>query len=255
MKKMTSQSIRNLAYGAMIAALYALTTVLLAPISYGDTQFRVSEALTLLPMLTPAAIPGLTIGCLIANLWGSASLLDMVFGPLATLLAAVGTRALRKKPVLAALCPVVSNGVIVGVVLAKTLHLPLLLTMGSVALGEVVVCLVLGLPLYYALRRTRLFRGALRIPSLRSEKSLRRAFCFPQVLRRRTPAARRQLPPRRGFAGEGALNGRASPDPTHGPDGAAGKRFSEENRIVRAAAAARLTGGGSASLRAPPDPH
>ena len=158
MKKMTSQSIRNLAYGAMIAALYALTTVLLAPISYGDTQFRVSEALTLLPMLLPAAIPGLTIGCLIANLWGSASLLDMVFGPLATLLAAVGTRALRKKPVLAALCPVVSNGVIVGVVLAKTLHLPLLLTMGSVALGEVVVCLVLGLPLYYALRRTRLFR-------------------------------------------------------------------------------------------------
>ena len=95
---------------------------------------------------------------MIANLWGSASLLDMVFGPLATLLAAVGTRALRKKPALAALCPVAANGVIVGVVLAKTLSLPLLLTMGSVALGEAVVCLVLGLPLYYALRRTNLFR-------------------------------------------------------------------------------------------------
>ena len=157
-QKMNTESIRRLVYGAMIAALYALTTVLLAPISYGDTQFRVSEALTLLPMLTPAAIPGLTVGCLIANLFGSASVLDMVFGPLATLLAALGTRALRNRPVLAALCPVVANGLIVGVVLAKTLSLPLLLTMGSVALGEAVVCVVLGLPLYYALRRTNLFR-------------------------------------------------------------------------------------------------
>ena len=157
-QKMNTESIRRLVYGAMIAALYALTTVLLAPISYGDTQFRVSEALTLLPMLTPAAIPGLTVGCLIANLFGSASVLDMVFGPLATLLAALGTRALRNRPVLAALCPVVANGLIVGVVLAKTLSLPLLLTMGSVALGEAVVCIVLGLPLYYALRRTNLFR-------------------------------------------------------------------------------------------------
>lgn len=157
-QKMNTESIRRLVYGAMIAALYALTTVLLAPISYGDTQFRVSEALTILPMLTPAAIPGLTVGCLIANLFGSASVLDMVFGPLATLLAALGTRALRNRPVLAALCPVVANGLIVGVVLAKTLSLPLLLTMGSVALGEAVVCVVLGLPLYYALRRTNLFR-------------------------------------------------------------------------------------------------
>ena len=160
MKKMTSQSIRNLAYGAMIAALYALTTVLLAPISYGETQFRVSEALTLLPMLTPAASPGLTVGCLIANLWGSASLLDMVFGPLATLLAAVGTRALRKKPVLAALCPVVSNGVIVGAVLAatvaaegETFTAAWLLYGGEVALGEAAVLYAVGLPLARVLQK------------------------------------------------------------------------------------------------------
>lgn len=158
MKKMDSQSIRSLVYGAVIAALYAVTTVLLAPISYGDTQFRVSEALTLLPALTPAAIPGLTVGCLIANLWGSASALDMVFGPLATLLAAVGTRALRGKPVLAALCPVIANGVIVGTVLSKAYSLPLFLTMGTVALGELGVCFLLGLLLYYALRRTKLFK-------------------------------------------------------------------------------------------------
>ena len=158
MKHTTSRSIRNLAYGAMIAALYAVTTVLLAPISYGETQFRVAEALTLLPMLTPAAIPGLTVGCLLANLWGSASALDMIFGPIATLLAALGTRALRKQPVLAALCPVVSNGLIVGTVLSRALGLPIALTMGTVALGEAVVCLALGLPLYHALRRTGLFK-------------------------------------------------------------------------------------------------
>ena len=81
-----------------------------------------------------------------------------MFGPRGTLLGAVGACARRKTPVLAALCAVVSSGVFEGAGLAKTLHLPLLLTMGSVALGEVVVCLVLGLPLYYALRRTRLFR-------------------------------------------------------------------------------------------------
>lgn len=158
MKHTTTQSIRNLAYGAMIAALYAVTTVLLAPISYGETQFRVAEALTLLPMMTPAAIPGLTVGCLLANLWGSASALDMIFGPIATLLAALGTRALRKQPVLAALCPVLSNGLIVGTVLSRALGLPIALTMGTVALGEAVVCLALGLPLYYALRRTGLFK-------------------------------------------------------------------------------------------------
>ena len=151
-------SVQQLALAGVIAALYAVTTVLLAPISYGDTQFRVSEALTLLPALTPAAIPGLTVGCLIANLWGSASALDMVFGPLATLLAAVGTRALRGKPVLSALCPVIANGVIVGTVLSKAYSLPLFLTMGTVALGELGVCFLLGLPLYYALRRTKLFK-------------------------------------------------------------------------------------------------
>lgn len=158
MRKNASPSVRSLAYGAMIAALYAATTVLLAPISYGEMQLRVAEALTILPLLTPAAIPGLTVGCLLANLWGSASALDMVFGPIATLAAALGSRALRKRPALAALCPVASNGLIVGAVLARTLSLPLWLCMGTVALGEAIVCLGLGLPLYCALRRTNLFR-------------------------------------------------------------------------------------------------
>ena len=162
MKKMTTQSIRNLAYGAMIAALYALTTVLLAPISYGDTQFRVSEALTLLPMLTPAAVPGLFLGCLIANLLGSGVWYDVIFGSLTTLAAALLTRRLKDKPFLASLPPVILNGLIVGGVVyfayeytpgAPVSAAQLLLTMGSVALGEAVACCVLGVILMKALRK------------------------------------------------------------------------------------------------------
>jgi uncharacterized membrane protein len=109
---------------AVIAALYAAVTLLLAPISYGPLQFRVSEALTLLPMLTPAAIPGLFVGCLAANLLGGATALDIVFGSLATLGAAILTRRLREKPLIAALPPVLVNAFVVGAVLAYAYNLP-----------------------------------------------------------------------------------------------------------------------------------
>lgn len=148
---------RSLCVSAIIAALYAALTLLLAPISYGSLQCRVSEAMTLLPMVMPAAIPGLFAGCLLANLLGSASVLDIVFGSLATLIAAIGTYALRKKPVLAALCPVVANGVIVGAVLSYAFHLPLLLTMAEVAVGEV-GAVILGAILLAALKKVDLSR-------------------------------------------------------------------------------------------------
>lgn len=145
---------RKLAYAAVIAAIYAVVTLLLAPISYGQMQVRVSEALTLLPVLTPTAVPGLFIGCLIANLLGSASALDMVFGPLATLIAALLTRKLRDKPVLAALPPVICNAVIVGAVLSATIEgLPFWTAALWVGAGEVVACYALGLPLLWALRK------------------------------------------------------------------------------------------------------
>lgn len=126
---------RSLCMSAVIAALYAALTLLLAPISYGPIQLRLSEALTLLPILLPQAVPGLFVGCLIANLY-TGMLTDIIFGSLATLLAAIGTCLLRKKPILAAACPVVSNGVIVGLVLSLSFNLPLLLTMAEVAIGE-----------------------------------------------------------------------------------------------------------------------
>lgn len=145
---------RSLCISAVIAALYAALTLLLAPLSFGAVQLRVSEALTLLPMVLPQAIPGLFVGCLIANLY-TGVLTDIIFGSLATLLAAVGTYLLRKHPILAASCPVLSNGVIVGLVLSRTLGLPVLATMGSVALGELGAVLI-GFVMLAALRKARI---------------------------------------------------------------------------------------------------
>lgn len=150
-------NVKTLCFSAIIAALYAGLTLLLAPISYGATQFRVSEALTLLPVLFPQAIPGLTVGCLLANLIGSTPL-DAVFGTLATLLAAIITWRLRKNIWIAALAPVVCNAIIVGLVLHFTLELPLLPTMATVGLGEAVVVYVLGVPMIKGLRHVHLPR-------------------------------------------------------------------------------------------------
>ena len=145
---------RSLCVSAVIAALYAALTLLLAPISYGPIQLRLSEALTMLPMLLPQAIPGLFVGCLIANLY-TGMLTDIIFGSLATLLAAIGTYSLRRKPPLAAACPVVCNGVIVGLVLQTTSNMPLLLTMGTVALGEA-GAVAIGMVLLSAIKRARI---------------------------------------------------------------------------------------------------
>lgn len=92
-----SQKLRYLVQGAMIAAIYTVLTLLAAlwGLAYGPVQFRFSEALTILPVFTPAAIPGLTVGCLLSNIFSGYGIYDMVFGTLATLLAAAGTRLLR----------------------------------------------------------------------------------------------------------------------------------------------------------------
>ena len=156
--KMTTKS---LARAAMIAAIYAALTLLLQPLSFRAVQLRVSEALTLLPILTFDAVPGLFVGCLLANFLAGAAWYDVVFGSLATLIAAILTHKLRNHFALASLMPVLLNGLVVGPVVyfaynyAGTFSLPLLLMdMGSVALGELVACCVLGSVLVCALRRT-----------------------------------------------------------------------------------------------------
>lgn len=149
-------SVRSLTLSAVIAAVYCALTLLLAPISYGAWQCRVSEAMTMLPLLMPQAIPGLFVGCLLSNLLGpSVGMLDIIFGSLATLIAAFGTWKLREQKWIAAACPVLANGLIVGAVVAYSYNLPLILTMIQVAVGEAVAVL-LGLLLVKALRKVDL---------------------------------------------------------------------------------------------------
>ena len=139
--------------GAMLAAVYAALTIALAPISFGAFQFRAPEALTVLPWLYPEAIPGLFIGCLIANLFGGNGVLDVVFGSLATLAAALLSRRAKSRW-LAPLPPVVVNALVVGAVLRYALGLPFWLTAGSVGLGQLGACYGLGMPLLLFLIRT-----------------------------------------------------------------------------------------------------
>lgn len=153
MKKFSHFSIKDLTIAAVIAALYAALTVVFAPISYGVVQFRISEALTLLPILFPQAIPGLTVGCLVSNLIGGYGVWDVVLGTLATLIAAILTYRLRGRLWLAALPPVVVNAVIVGGMLHFMFSLPLLATMASVGLGELAVVAVLGVTMILALKK------------------------------------------------------------------------------------------------------
>ena len=155
MNTSTQNHVNALTRAAIIAALYAALTLLLAPMSFGLVQIRVSEAMTLLPILLAEAVPALAVGCLISNVLGGCTILDIVFGTLATLLAAVCTRLLRSKPLPAMLMPVLFNGVIVGAVVhvAYTPSVPLLLCMLSVAAGEAVSCLILGPMLLRAVKR------------------------------------------------------------------------------------------------------
>lgn len=163
-----NNKLRLMAEAGMIAALYTVATIALAPLSYANVQFRVSEALTLMPVFTPAAIPGLTIGCIIANAVGVATgsniagWLDVVFGSAATLIAAILTRLLRKIefkgiPFLSILPPVLLNALIVGGEIAVAYDLPYWVCALEVGGGELGVCLLLGIPLVLALKKTKLF--------------------------------------------------------------------------------------------------
>ena len=145
-----------LTQGAMIAAIYVLLTVLFAPISFSEIQVRISEALTILPLFTPAAVPGLFAGCLLGNILGGAILPDIIFGSLATLIGAIGTYHLRKqKPIFGTLPPIVSNTIIVPFVLryAYGIKLPVPFMMLTVGIGEVLSCGVLGMLVYTVMKK------------------------------------------------------------------------------------------------------
>ena len=139
--------------------------IVFEPISYGAIQTRVAEALTVLPFFTPAAVPGLFIGCLAANLLGGGILLDVAFGSVATLIGAVGTYLLRKKSrYLAPLPPIVANVLIIPFVLRYGYGdpLPIPFLMGTVGLGEILSCGMMGTVLLVVLSRYKrvLFKAA-----------------------------------------------------------------------------------------------
>ncbi len=148
-------TVKYMAKAAIIAAIYAALTMLLAAISFGPVQLRVSEALTCLPIFTPAAVWGLAVGCLLSNLMGGFGILDVIFGTLATLIGALGTRYFRNKPILAMLCPVISNALIIGPMLYFVVpeSPALLINIITVGLGELIACLGLGLPLIWLLKK------------------------------------------------------------------------------------------------------
>lgn len=146
------KKIRFLTTAAVIAALYAALTYVFAFMSYLPGQLRIAEILTVLPFYTPAAIPGLAIGCVLANIASPLGPIDMVVGGSASLLAAILTRILPKK--LAPIPPIVCNAVIVGIELQIVYHTPFIINMAQVALGEAIVCLIGGYALMFALDKT-----------------------------------------------------------------------------------------------------
>ena len=161
----TNSPVLTLVYGAAIAAIYVVLTMVFLPISFGPIQFRISELLCVLPYFTPAAIPGLFIGCLIANVLGGGILLDVLAGSLTTLAAAYLTWMLRgKSKFLASVPPVVLNAIVIPWVLkfgyGEPLPIPFL--MGTVGIGEVISCGILGMIVYTILdkHRVAIFRTA-----------------------------------------------------------------------------------------------
>lgn len=163
---------KKIAKIAMIAALYTVISLALQPLTYGQFQVRIAEAFTLLPLITPLGIPGVTLGCFLTNLLGAmlgvnpTGYLDAIFGTLATLLAALATYQLRNKtikkiPVLAIMMPVLFNGVIIGMELAA-LYFPNQFIQGSiicgfeVAVGEL-ISVIVGWFIIKALKKTSIF--------------------------------------------------------------------------------------------------
>lgn len=155
---MKNKNVLYLTQAAMIAAVYVVLTFVFSAISFGEVQVRISEALTILPMFTPAAVPGLFVGCLLGNILGGAAVPDILFGSLATLAGAFGTRLLRdKSPFLGCLPPIIANTLVVPFVLryAYGILLPIPFMMLTVGVGEIISAGALGVFLYKILYRYR----------------------------------------------------------------------------------------------------
>jgi uncharacterized membrane protein len=151
MEQLASSSIRYITRVGVIAGVYVVVTVLLAPISFGPIQLRISEALTVLPIIFPEAVSALFIGVLISNIYGGLGMYDVVFGSIITLIAAYVSWRFRHNTI-AYLSPVVFNGLFVSLYLHMLFKWPYWLTVLSISASEAVVVFALGFPLIRYLR-------------------------------------------------------------------------------------------------------
>lgn len=146
MNQSSNRTVYFMVHAAAIAAIYVVLTLVLAPISFGPIQFRISEALCILPFFTPAAVPGLFIGCLLSNLLYGAVAMDVIFGSLATLIGAVGSYLLRKNKWAVCIPPILANTIIIPWVLRYAYGsvdmIPL--AMVTIGIGEILAVGVLG---------------------------------------------------------------------------------------------------------------
>ncbi|MBO5572939.1 MAG: QueT transporter family protein [Clostridium sp.] len=147
----------RLAYGGVLAGIYVVLTMVFAPVSFGPVQFRISEALCIMPYFSASAVPGLFAGCLLSNLLCGAMPMDVIFGSIATLLGAVGSRMLRRRKWLVCVPPIVSNTLIIPWVLRYAYGAEELIPfmMVTVGIGEVLAIGVLGNILLVTLEKIR----------------------------------------------------------------------------------------------------
>ena len=159
----TKITTKKLVYGAFIAALYAVLTMAIAPMSYGVVQVRISEVLTIIPFFSSFSVLGLTIGCLTANLLSPIGILDIIFGTLATLVSAfltykIGKSSFKYKIYLAPLPAVIINGIVVGILINISLPsgpMEYISAMLLIAFEEMLPCYVLGLPLLFLIDKNK----------------------------------------------------------------------------------------------------
>lgn len=167
---MRKSNVQFITKTAVIAAVYVAITLVFAGISYGQIQFRISEILTLFAFIDPLYIPGLTIGCALANLGSPLGILDIVIGTIATLLSLLYIAFIRKhfvnntkSLIIASLGPVIFNGLIVGWELNYLLQLPYVITAIYVAIGEFVVVTIAGTIIFSRLMKNEKLISMLKI--------------------------------------------------------------------------------------------
>ena len=166
MKKIKLKTYMNL---ALVAAIYVALTLILAPLSYGAIQFRLSEMLMILILYNPIYSISLIVGCLIANLASPMGALDVIFGTLATVIAIIPMLFVKNKPI-ASLFPSIVNAIVIGLELRYVYELPFFLSAAEVFIGEFVVVSIIGLAAFKSLEKNEIIVNHLEMKNIKESK-------------------------------------------------------------------------------------